>query len=126
MSGCDYPSAREARKAAAERVKEYRADPAVVGMNTRLEQLAAAMDVRLQAQEAHVMQLASELASEREHAALQHALLGGGALEPPGAPPGIPPPNIPPISGIPPPPLPPIPPNFPISLVITLITSGSS
>ena len=39
----------------------------LTGVNTRMEQLAAAMEVRLQAQEAQLMRLGSELQSEREH-----------------------------------------------------------
>ena len=59
-----------ARRAAADRVKDARADGAIVGVNTRMEQLAAAMEVRLQAQEAQVMRLVSDLDSEREHGKL--------------------------------------------------------
>ena len=39
--------------------------PAMAGWNKRLEQLAAAMEVRLQAQEAHMIRLANELNTER-------------------------------------------------------------
>ena len=39
---------------------------ALTGMNTRMEQLAAAMEVRLQAQEAQVMRLHTDLHTERQ------------------------------------------------------------
>lgn len=46
------------------------------GWNKRLEQLAAAMEVRLQSQEAQMIRLASDLSTEREHKAeLQASVL---------------------------------------------------
>ena len=46
-------------------VQDRDSSAAVTGINTRMEQLAAAMEVRLQAQEAQMMRLASDLSSER-------------------------------------------------------------
>ena len=80
--------ARAGQKQAAERVAASRQDGAITGVNTRLEQLAAAMEVRLQAQEAQVMRLASDLQTEREHGKMLegqlaevHAKLASSAAE---------------------------------------------
>ena len=54
-------------KTAGEAVHEARlAGAALTGVNTRMEQLAAAMEVRLQAHEAQLMRLHSDLHTERE------------------------------------------------------------
>jgi hypothetical protein len=64
------------QKAAVERVAAARSDGAITGVNTRMEQLAAAMEVRLQAQEAHMMRLASDLQSAHEHGKLLEVQVG--------------------------------------------------
>ena len=58
--------ARVTQKAAHDRAVNAKADGAITGVNTRMEQLAAAMECGLQAQEAQVMRLSSDLRTERE------------------------------------------------------------
>ena len=66
MGGVRTPGQQKA----AERVAQARQDGAITGVNSRMEQLAAAMEVRLQAQESQLMRLAAELQAEREHGRL--------------------------------------------------------